>query len=91
MDIDHIRREYLQDGLSREQLAESPFEQFNTWLQQAVDAGMQDPTAMTLATVDADGQPSQRIVLLKGPMKTVLCFIPITVHAKPKTLRLIPR
>lgn len=66
MNIDEIRREYLQDGLSREQLADSPFQQFDAWLKQAVDAGMQDPTAMTLATVDADGQPSQRIVLLKG-------------------------
>jgi len=66
MDIDQLRREYLQGGLSREDLAQSPFDQFNLWLKQAVDAGVNDPTAMTLATVNAQGQPSQRIVLLKN-------------------------
>lgn len=65
MDIDQIRREYLKGGLSRENLAADPIEQFNLWLQQAIDSGLPDPTAMTVATVAADGQPSQRIVLLK--------------------------
>lgn len=66
MDIDHIRREYLHGGLTRENLKDDPIDQFQFWLQQAVDAQVQDPTAMSIATVSADGQPSQRIVLLKG-------------------------
>lgn len=66
MDIDQLRREYLQGGLHRKDLAECPIEQFNVWLKQAVDAELKDPTAMTLATVSAEGQPSQRIVLLKS-------------------------
>lgn len=65
MKIDQMRREYLKDGLSRKDLVADPIEQFNLWLQQAVDAELIDPTAMVVATVDADGQPSQRIVLLK--------------------------
>jgi pyridoxamine 5'-phosphate oxidase len=65
MDIDKIRREYLQGGLSRRDLQSNPLDQFQHWLQQAVDAKVQDPTAMSIATVSADGQPSQRIVLLK--------------------------
>lgn len=65
MDIDQIRREYLQGGLSRKNLSDSPFEQFDLWLQQAIDWSLPDPTAMTLATVSQSGQPSQRIVLLK--------------------------
>lgn len=65
MDIDQIRREYLRGGLKREELRQQPMEQFDLWMQQAIDAGLPDPTAMTLATVDAGGQPSQRIVLLK--------------------------
>lgn len=65
MKIDQLRREYLQNGLSRKQLLDDPMEQFNHWLQQAIDAELSDPTAMVLATVDAQGQPSQRIVLLK--------------------------
>ena len=65
MDIDQIRREYLHGGLSSDNLQSNPIGQFQHWLQQAVDAKVQDPTAMSIATVSADGQPSQRIVLLK--------------------------
>ncbi|MFT5082840.1 MAG: pyridoxamine 5'-phosphate oxidase [Lentisphaeria bacterium] len=52
-------------GLSRDNLDLNPFSQFELWMQQAIASGLPDPTAMTLATVDVDGQPSQRIVLLK--------------------------
>lgn len=66
MKLEDIRREYTLQGLDRESLDPDPFRQFDQWLQQAVDADMTtDPTAMSLATVDADGQPSQRVVLLK--------------------------
>ena len=65
MDIDHIRREYLAGGLHREQLDKDPITQFQSWLRQAIDADLVDPTAMTVATVDSTGQPSQRIVLVK--------------------------
>ncbi|MDF7807680.1 pyridoxamine 5'-phosphate oxidase [Pontiellaceae bacterium B12219] len=65
VELEAMRREYLQGGLHREDLSEDPLVQFERWLKQSVDAGIQDPTAMTVATVDADGQPSQRIVLLK--------------------------
>ncbi|WP_339669446.1 pyridoxamine 5'-phosphate oxidase [Dasania marina] len=65
MGIDAIRRDYLQGGLLRKDLSDNPFDQFSLWLQQAVDAELQDPTAMTVATVNSEGQPSQRIVLLK--------------------------
>ena len=43
-----------------------PLRQFETWLEQAVNASLEDPTAMVLATVDENGAPGQRIVLLKG-------------------------
>lgn len=65
MELEQLRREYLQGGLHRKDLNPDPIAQFNHWLQQAIDAKINDPTAMTLATVDPDGQPSQRIVLLK--------------------------
>lgn len=65
MDINQIRRDYLQGGLDREDLHSDPIEQFKRWLQQAIEGGIQDPTAMTVATVSSTGQPSQRIVLLK--------------------------
>ncbi len=65
MDLEKLRREYLQDGLSRASLIADPIRQFEIWLNQAIDAQIKDPTAMTVATVDPHGQPSQRIVLLK--------------------------
>lgn len=52
--------------LTESELLPDPLSQFEQWLQAAVDAGMQEPTAMTLATVNADGRPSARIVLFKG-------------------------
>lgn len=65
MDLESLRREYLHGGLSREDLVENPIEQFKIWMQQAIDLKVGDPTAMTIATVALNGQPSQRIVLLK--------------------------
>ncbi len=65
MDIDQLRRDYRKGGLPLENLHDDPFEQFKMWMKEAIDFGLSDPTAMTLATVNAQGQPSQRIVLLK--------------------------
>ncbi|NQV70311.1 MAG: pyridoxamine 5'-phosphate oxidase [Pseudohongiella sp.] len=65
MDLESLRREYLHGGLNREDLALDPFDQFGKWMQQAIDLKIADPTAMTVATVAENGQPSQRIVLLK--------------------------
>jgi pyridoxamine 5'-phosphate oxidase len=66
MELSDIRREYTQGGLRRKDLMSSPFDQFERWLQQAIDANISDPTAMIIATVDQQGQPFQRIVLLKN-------------------------
>jgi len=63
---EEFRREYTAGGLTREMLDASPIRQFEHWLEQAVRAGLEDPTAMVLATVDEQGLPWQRIVLLKG-------------------------
>ena len=65
MDISDYRLEYTKGGLNSEDLSESPFELFEIWLKQAVDANAAEPTAMTLATVSKAGKPSQRTVLLK--------------------------
>ncbi|MCO1336315.1 pyridoxamine 5'-phosphate oxidase [Microbulbifer sp. OS29] len=66
MEIDQWRREYLLSGLRRSELKPTPLEQLRKWLSEAVEAGLADPNAMCLATVNTDGQPAQRIVLLKG-------------------------
>ncbi|WP_457577356.1 pyridoxamine 5'-phosphate oxidase [Desulfomarina sp.] len=65
MDISQFRREYLKGGMSRADLAEDPVKQFSLWFDQARKTHVPDPTAMILATVGRNGQPSQRTVLLK--------------------------
>lgn len=65
MELEDLRREYLRGELNREDLLDDPIDQFQIWLKQAIELGINDPTAMSVATVDAEGQPSQRIVLLK--------------------------
>ncbi|MDH1087817.1 pyridoxamine 5'-phosphate oxidase [Pantoea brenneri] len=63
--IAHLRREYTRGGLRRKDLPDEPIVLFEQWLSQACEAKLPDPTAMTVATVDEEGQPWQRIVLLK--------------------------
>lgn len=65
MKLADIRRSYTMDKLDLDKLDADPFVQFELWLKDAVDAELPDPTAMCVATVDASGQPSQRLVLLK--------------------------
>lgn len=63
--LEDFRREYTQAGLDLADLADDPFVQFKKWMEQTIKSGIPDPNAMTVATVDPSGQPSQRIVLLK--------------------------
>lgn len=65
MDLSGVRREYRLAKLTEQDVLDDPMAQFEVWLKDAIDANMKDPTAMVVATVDAEGQPSQRIVLLK--------------------------
>ena len=65
MSLQDNRREYDYGKLTRESLLDNPFEQFKLWMDQALEAGIQDPTAMSVATVDSSGKPWQRMVLLK--------------------------
>lgn len=64
--ISHLRKEYTIAGLTEKELDPDPLRQFRLWLNQALDAGLAEPTAMTLATATKDGKPSARIVLLKN-------------------------
>ncbi len=66
MSLEENRREYDYGKLSRESLLDNPFDQFTLWMNQAIEAGVQDPTAMSVATVSSEGKPWQRMVLLKG-------------------------
>lgn len=66
MSLANLRREFTLAILSEQSVDADPIKQFNVWLDQAHKAELPDATAMSLATVGADGKPSIRILLLKG-------------------------
>ena len=66
MNIADIRKEYKLETLTEQDAAASPYVQFDKWWQQAVESKIDEVNAMTVATVNAEGKPSARIVLLKG-------------------------
>lgn len=63
--IQGLRKEYSSVGLDESSLPSTPMELFQEWMDQAVQAQLTEPNAMFLSTVDADGQPHGRVVLLK--------------------------
>ena len=88
---EEFRREYVAGGLSRDMLDVSPIRQFEGWLEQAVNAGLKDPTAMVLATIDEGGLPWQRIVLLKGLSRGGFVFYTNYGSAKARAMAHNPR
>jgi pyridoxamine 5'-phosphate oxidase len=61
-----LRKFYEDARLDESDLAADPLSQFDAWFAEAVGAELPEPNAMILATVNADGTPSTRTVLLKG-------------------------
>jgi pyridoxamine 5'-phosphate oxidase len=64
--IDDLRTEYMRATLDESSVSADPLRQFEQWFADAVSAQVPEPNAMTLATAGAEGDPSARIVLLKG-------------------------
>ncbi len=91
MKIADIRRSYVKDKLDLDQLNPDPFVQFETWLQAAIAAELPDPTAMCVATVDANGQPSQRLVLLKDVSPAGFVFYTNLGSRKANELSINPK
>ena len=65
-DLAGLRQEYMRERLDERDVDPDPIVQFRRWFDEAVKAEVPMVNAMTLATVSAQGQPSARIVLLKG-------------------------
>ncbi len=66
LDVAALRESYTRAGLTEAEAGDDPLALFERWLGEAVAAGLPEPNAMTLATTGPDGQPSARVVLLKG-------------------------
>ena len=74
MDLSDLRIRYTKDRFSEADLLESPFEQFEKWFAQALEAQLEEPNAMCLATASPAGKPRTRIVLLKDFSEHGLVF-----------------
>ena len=66
MSIGSIRREYMRESLSEDDVAGDPFRQFDRWWEEALRSDIDEVNAMVLSTVSSGGRPSSRVVLLKG-------------------------
>lgn len=64
--IEDLRRDYQSEPLELKDVFPDPFQQFNSWFNEAMSAKVYEPNAMTLATIDEQLSPQARIVLLKG-------------------------
>ncbi|GAB54460.1 pyridoxamine 5'-phosphate oxidase [Glaciecola punicea ACAM 611] len=85
--LQDFRKEYTKGTLDTNVLTKNPMDLFNKWLQDAIAAELPDPNAMTVATVDASGQPSQRIVLLKDVSDEGFVFYTNLGSRKAKELK----
>lgn len=88
-----LRIDYSKGALREQDAAADPFAQFTAWFAQAADkaSGIVEPNAMTLATVDPDGQPTARVVLLKGFDERGFVFFTNYDSAKAAALNHEPR
>ncbi len=84
--LQDIRKDYILLQLNENDIDPDPFVQFGAWIDEAVSQQVEEPTAMTLATVSPDGRPSVRIVLLKQADENGLCFFTNYASRKGKEL-----
>ena len=91
MSLADLRRDYSLAGLNEADLAANPIQQFEKWFQEALAAEIVEPNAMVLATVDAAGQPSTRVVLLKAVDARGFSFFTNYESRKGRELAVNPR
>jgi len=91
MDIHALREDYKQGELRRKDLYDDPFKQFEKWFQQACNAELLEPNAMTLSTVSEQGQPFMRTVLLKYFDHNGLVFFTNYESRKARQIEINPK
>jgi pyridoxamine 5'-phosphate oxidase len=84
------RRDYDGPRLDPAEVAPDPIAQFSAWFEAAGEAGIFEPEAMTVSTVDADGHPTSRFVLLRGLDQRGFCFYTNYESAKGRALAAHP-
>ena len=91
LELASLREEYSRAGLEEGDLAPDPFTMFDRWMREALESGLYEPNAMVVATVDPDGQPAARMVLLKGVSPDGFVFFTNTGSRKGSELAANPR
>lgn len=89
--IEDIRTDYRLAALSEDQIDKDPIRQFEQWFEQALRSKVIEVNAMTLATVDTDGSPSARIVLLKDIENDAFVFYTNYNSQKAKEIAANPK
>jgi pyridoxamine 5'-phosphate oxidase len=91
MSLAELRKDYSQKELNEKDSLLNPFDQFRTWLEEALAAPLSEPNAMTLATCSADGFPSARVVLLRGYDDRGFTFFTNRLSHKGREMKENPR
>ena len=91
MNLANLRQEYMRAGLSESDADRDPMRQFERWFEDALQAGLPLPNAMTLATVSRDGAPAARVVLLKGIERGGFVFYTNYRSIKARELERLPQ
>lgn len=86
-----LREEYEAEGLTEGEMADDPFTQFELWFSGVVAAGVHEPNAFVLATVDPDGTPSARALLMKDMSPDGIVFYTGLESRKSRALEANPR
>ncbi|MBW4440300.1 MAG: pyridoxamine 5'-phosphate oxidase [Plectolyngbya sp. WJT66-NPBG17] len=89
--IADLRKDYTKETLNETDVDPNPFQQFQRWFDQAVNAELPEPNAMTLATASKEGIPAARIVLLKAVDDRGFTFFTNYNSAKGKELEANPQ
>jgi pyridoxamine 5'-phosphate oxidase len=89
--IAQLRKNYTLDQLTEAEVPHNPLPLFQLWFEQAVKADCPEPNSMTLATADQAGNPSARIVLLKGADENGFTFFTNYESQKGKDLAVRPQ
>lgn len=85
-----MRQEYAAGSLNEEEMASDPIQEFGEWMNAAINAGLSEPNAMTVASASSDGKPSARVVLLKEFNKEGFVFFTNYNSRKGKEFRSNP-
>jgi len=88
--VERDRQDYARGRLDVADVDPDPLRQLERWIADAVDAEVGEPNAMTLATVDAEGRPDARVVLLRRITATSLVWFTDRRSAKGAQLAAVP-